>query len=56
LQQFYASGAAASPAVTSTFPTEFDLSDTTDWGKYNPDIYQLLTPVITAVPQFQASP
>lgn len=38
------------------FPAEFDDSDGGDWGKYNPDVYQTNTPVISAVQAFQIAP
>jgi len=38
------------------FPAEYDACDSADWGKYNPNVYQADTPVISAVQAFQASP
>jgi len=48
LQSFYAAG--------GRFPAEYVDSDTTDWGKYVPDVYQTNTPVVSAVQAFQISP
>lgn len=48
LQSFYSIG--------GRFPAEYDASDSTDWGKYNPDVYATKTPIISAVQSFQAAP
>jgi hypothetical protein len=47
-QSFYAAG--------GRFPALYDFSDTTDWGKYNPDVWQTDTPSISAAHAFQTSP
>jgi hypothetical protein len=47
-QSFYTAG-GRDPAL-------YDYSDTTDWGKYNPDVWQTDTPSISAAYAFQASP
>jgi hypothetical protein len=43
-------------AAGRRFPALYDYSDTTDWGKYNPDVWTTLTPSINAAHAFQASP
>jgi hypothetical protein len=48
LQSFYAAG--------GRFPALYDYSDTTDWGKYNPDVWQTDTASILAAHAFQLAP
>lgn len=48
LQNFYTLG--------GRFPAEYDLADTTSWGKYSVDVYATHIPVITGVQQYNASP
>jgi hypothetical protein len=55
-QNFYASGAAVSPTILSRFPSVYVFSGTIDWSAQNPDVYQSVTPTLTAVQQFQATP
>lgn len=57
LNSFFAAGAAASPVpITTTFPAEFDLSDTTPFAKIYPNVFNTTgIPFIAAIQAYQAA-